>query len=77
MLWLCPAFWHLDTNIYLVFSGFTSRPTSLQLVTTDLENYKGRDLDDLKRHNVHTTFRDDVSIGVKCMGAHTDSIVIS
>jgi hypothetical protein len=29
MLCLCPAFWHLDTNIYLVFSGFTSRPTSL------------------------------------------------
>jgi hypothetical protein len=29
MLCLCPAFWHLDTNIHLVFSGFTSRPTSL------------------------------------------------
>jgi hypothetical protein len=29
MLCLCPAFWHLDTNIHLVFSGFTSRQTSL------------------------------------------------
>jgi hypothetical protein len=29
MLCLCPAFWHLDINIYLVFSEFTSKPTSL------------------------------------------------
>jgi hypothetical protein len=29
MLWLCPTFWWGDSNIYLVFSLFTSRPTSL------------------------------------------------
>jgi hypothetical protein len=29
MLWFCPAFWWWDSSIYLVFSAFTSRPTSL------------------------------------------------
>jgi hypothetical protein len=29
MLCFCPIFWLRDINIYLVFSGFTSRPTSL------------------------------------------------
>jgi hypothetical protein len=29
MLCLCPACWHRDINIYLVFSGFASKPTSL------------------------------------------------
>jgi hypothetical protein len=29
MLCFCPIFWLRDTNIYLVFSGLTSRPTSL------------------------------------------------
>jgi hypothetical protein len=29
MLWFCPAFWWRDINMYLVFSAFTSRPTSL------------------------------------------------
>jgi hypothetical protein len=28
--WFCPAFWWQDGNIYLVFSVFTSIPTSLQ-----------------------------------------------
>jgi hypothetical protein len=27
---LCPAFWWRDSNIYLVFSVFTSRPTSVR-----------------------------------------------
>jgi hypothetical protein len=30
MSWFCSAFWWRDSNIYLVFSVFTSRPTSLQ-----------------------------------------------
>jgi hypothetical protein len=29
MSWFCPAFWWWDSNMYLVFSVFTSRPTSL------------------------------------------------
>jgi hypothetical protein len=29
MSWFCPAFWWWDSNIYLVFSVFTSRPISL------------------------------------------------
>jgi hypothetical protein len=29
MSWLCPEFWWRGTNIYFVFSVFTSRPTSL------------------------------------------------
>jgi hypothetical protein len=29
MLCFCPAFWYPDINTCLVFSGFTSRPTSL------------------------------------------------
>jgi hypothetical protein len=29
MSWFCPAFWWRDSNLYLVFSVFTSRPTSL------------------------------------------------
>jgi hypothetical protein len=29
MSWLCPAFWSRDSNIYLEFSAFTSRPTTL------------------------------------------------
>jgi hypothetical protein len=29
MSWFCPAFCWRDSNIYLVFSAFTSRPTSL------------------------------------------------
>jgi hypothetical protein len=29
MSWFCPAFWWRDSNIHLVFSVFTSRPTSL------------------------------------------------
>jgi hypothetical protein len=29
MLYLCPAFLQCDINIYLVFPGFTSRPTPL------------------------------------------------
>jgi hypothetical protein len=28
MLWFCPAFWWRYSNIYLVFSAFTSRPIS-------------------------------------------------
>jgi hypothetical protein len=27
--WFCPAFWRWDSNKHLVFSAFTSRPTSL------------------------------------------------
>jgi hypothetical protein len=27
--WFCPAFWWRDSNMYLVFSAFISRPTSL------------------------------------------------
>jgi hypothetical protein len=29
MLYFCPNFWLRDINMYLVFSGFTSRPASL------------------------------------------------
>jgi hypothetical protein len=29
MSWFCPAFWWRDSNMYSVFSAFTSRPTSL------------------------------------------------
>jgi hypothetical protein len=29
MSWFCPAFWWWESNIYLVFSVFTSRPISL------------------------------------------------
>jgi hypothetical protein len=29
MSWVCPVFWRRDSNIYLVFSVFTSRPTPL------------------------------------------------
>jgi hypothetical protein len=29
MLYFCPVFWLRDINTYLVFCGFTSRPTSL------------------------------------------------
>jgi hypothetical protein len=29
MLWFCLAFWWRDSNVYLVFSAFTSRPTFL------------------------------------------------
>jgi hypothetical protein len=31
MHWFCPAFWWRDSNIYLVFSVFTSRPTSIKV----------------------------------------------
>jgi hypothetical protein len=29
VLWYCPALWWRDSTIYVVFSAFTSRPTSL------------------------------------------------
>jgi hypothetical protein len=32
MSWFCPAFWWRDSNIYLVFSVITSRPTSFFLI---------------------------------------------
>jgi hypothetical protein len=31
MSWICPSFWRWDNNMYLVFSAFTSRPTSIKV----------------------------------------------
>jgi hypothetical protein len=40
MLRFCPTFWLRDTNTYLVFCGFTSRPTSLLASNRDFVFYR-------------------------------------
>jgi hypothetical protein len=35
MSWFCPAFWWRDSNMYLVLSVFTSRPTSSPVSITE------------------------------------------